>query len=76
MRAWRAHNVNTANKEMATKKYVYARPDRTNWSAAVKRASQLLRENPKDSLCNTCQNVPQRFLPRLRSEALLLLQKD
>jgi hypothetical protein len=54
---------------MKQKAFKLAKPDRPNWAAAVERAASLLRQNPADTLSNTCQNVPLKFLPQLREEA-------
>ena len=51
------------------KKYILAKPDRPNWPAAVQRAVELLKANPKDTLVNTCQNVPLKYLAQLRADA-------
>lgn len=52
------------------KQYILAKPDRPNWSAAVERAVEMLCRNPNDTLINTCQNVPMKYLSQLRQEAL------
>lgn len=51
------------------RKYVFAKPGRPNWPAAVQRAAQLLKEKPEETLVNTCQNVPLKYLGQLRKEA-------
>lgn len=53
----------------AVRKYKLAKPDRPNWQAAVERAAGLLRQDPTDTLINTCQNVPLKCLAQLRKEA-------
>lgn len=58
------------------KSYTLAKPGRPNWAAQVKRAAEILRQNPKDSLVNSCQAVPLKYLDSLRAEAeALLLEK-
>ena len=56
------------------KRYVLATPDRPNWAAAVQRAADLLRINSCETLVNTCQNVPLKYLPQLKAEAEKMLQ--
>lgn len=48
------------------------RPGTPGWVAAVQRAAELLRKNPRDTLVNTCQQVPLKYLPQLRAEAQAL----
>lgn len=48
------------------------RPGTPGWATAVQRAVELLRENPRDTLVNTCQNVPLKYLAQLRAEAKAL----